>query len=433
MSLTLRALIGLTAGLITGIALSLSKSTSLLALIPLVEPIGTVWINALQMTVIPLVVSLLITSVGSSTDAAATGRVGLKALLLFLILLFAAATFAAMVTPPLLSLLTVDSATTASLQTNAGSSITERAKELPTFGQWLINLIPINPIKAASEGAMLPLIIFTLLFGFALTRIVIDLRQTILKFFRGMGEVMLIIVGWVLLFAPVGIFALVLPLAANMGLGAIGAFAYYIILVSALFIVVMLCLYPLTVFIGGMSPARFFRATLPAQAVAFSSQSSLASLPAMIDGAERRLGLPARVTSFVLPLAVAIFRLSGPIRMTVGALFIAHLYGIPLSAMQIATVAFTSVLMSIGGVGLPGGAGFFVIIPVFLAVGLPIEGVGILLALDTIPDMFQTVNNVTADMAVMTIVARFSKTSLPDADSSEYESAQNVVSKATVS
>ena len=421
MSLTLRALIGLTAGLITGIAISLSKSPSLLAIIPLVGPIGAVWVNALQMTVIPLVVSLLITSVGSSTDAAATGRVGLKALILFLILLFAAATFAALVTPPLLSGLTIDSATATSLQTNAGSTVTERAKDLPTFGQWLVNLIPVNPIKAATEGAILPLIIFTLLFGFALTRIAPDLRRTILSFFRGTGEVMLVIVRWVLWFAPVGIFALVLPLAAKMGLGAVGALAYYVVLACALYVVVMLCLYPLAVSLGGVSPARFFRATMPAQAVAFSSQSSLASLPAMIEGAERRLGLPTRITSFVLPLAVAVFRLSGPVRMTVGALFIAHLYGISLSATQVATVAFTSVLMSIGGVGLPGGAGFFVIIPVFLAVGLPVEGVGILLAVDTIPDMFQTVNNVTADMAVTTIVARFSKTSLPAADAHGYE------------
>ncbi len=420
MSLTLRALIGLTAGLITGIAISVLKNASLLAFISLVEPIGAVWVNALQMTVIPLVVSLLVTGVGSSTDAAATGRVGLKALILFLILLSAAATFAALVTPPLLSWLTIDSATVASLQTNAGGVVTERAKDIPTFGQWLVNLIPINPIKAATEGAMLPLIIFTLLFGFALTRIAPDLRLTILSFFRGTGEAMLVIVRWVLLFSPVGIFALVLPLAANMGFGAVGALAYYIVLASGLYVVVMLCLYPLAVSLGGVSPARFFRAAMPAQAVAFSSQSSLASLPAMIEGAERRLGIPTRITSFVLPLAVAVFRLSGPVRMTVGALFIAHLYGISLSATQVATVAFTSVLMSIGGVGLPGGAGFFVIIPVFLAVGLPVEGVGILLAVDTIPDMFQTVNNVTADMAVTTIVARSSKTSLLAADAHGY-------------
>lgn len=420
MSLTLRALIGLTAGLITGIAISVLKNPSLLAFIPLVEPIGAVWVNALQMTVVPLVVSLLVTGVGSSTDAAATGRVGLKALMLFLILLIAAATFAALVTPPLLSWLTIDSATVTSLQTNVGSAVTERAKDIPTFGKWLVNLIPINPIKAATEGAMLPLIIFSLLFGFALTRIAPDLRLTILSFFRGTGEAMLVIVRWVLLFAPVGIFALVLPLAANMGLGAVGALAYYIVLASALYVVVMLCLYLLAVSLGGVSPARFFRAAMPAQAVAFSSQSSLASLPAMIEGAERRLGIPTRITSFVLPLAVAVFRLSGPVRMTVGALFIAHLYGISLSATQVATVAFTSVLMSIGGVGLPGGAGFFVIIPVFLAVGLPVEGVGILLAVDTIPDMFQTVNNVTADMAVTTIVARSSKTSLLAADARGY-------------
>ena len=219
-----------------------------------------------------------------------------------------------------------------------------------------------------------------------------------------------------------------------MGLGAVGALAYYVVLASALSVVVMLCLYPLAISLGSVPLGRFFRATMPAQAVAFSSQSSLASLPAMIEGAEGRLGLPPRITSFVLPLAVAVFRLSGPVRMTVGALFIAHLYGIPLGAMQIATVALTSVLMSIGGVGLPGGAGFFAsFVPVFLAVGLPIEGVGILLAVDTIPDMCQTVNNVTADMAATTIVARFSNTPLPVVDSGGYEGEHNTVGDAMLS
>ena len=157
-------------------------------------------------------------------------------------------------------------------------------------------------------------------------------------------------------------------------------------------------------------------------------------LTTMLEGAEGRLGLPPRITSFVLPLAVSIFRLSTPVRMTVGALFIAHLYGIPLGAVQIATVAFTSVLVGIGGVGLPGGANFFAsFAPVFLAAGLPIEGVGILLAVDTIPDMCQTVNNVTADMAATTIVARFSKTPRLVVDSPGYEDEHNTVGEVMLS
>lgn len=412
MSLTVRALIGLTAGLLAGIAISLSNDPLLVDIVSRVEPLGAVWINALQMTVIPLVVSLLITGVGSSSDAAATGRVGLKALVLFLILLFAAAAFAALLTQPLLSWLTIDSGSTTSLQTYTSNAVTERAKDIPTPSQWLVSLIPVNPIRAASEGAMLSLIVFALLFGSALTRIKLDHRQTILSFFQGTAEAMLVIVRWVLWFAPVGIFALVLPLAAKMGVGAVGALAYYIALASAFYVVMTLCLYPLVVWVGSVQLGKFIRATAPAQAVAFSSQSSLASLPAMLEGVDKHLRLPAQITSFVLPLAVAVFRFSGPARMTVGALFIAHLYGIPLSTTQISTIALTSILMSIGGVGLPGGAGFFVIIPVFLSAGLPVEGVGILLAVDTIPDMFQTVNNVTADVAATTIVARFSKTSL---------------------
>ena len=413
MSLGLRVLIGLVAGLLAGIAVSVSQNPSLFNLVSVIEPAGSLWVNALQMTVIPLVLSLLITAVTSTADVGVIGRIGAKAMLLFLTLLFAGATFAALVTPPLLAGLTIAPLTVASLRANAEGGVIESAKQVPNLAQWVINLIPVNPIKAAADGAMLPLSVFALVFGFAITRISDELGQTLTRFFEGIAEAMLVIVRWVLLLAPVGVFALVLPVATRMGVGAVGALAYYVVLASALYIIVTLLLYAVAVLFGRAPLRQFVRASAPAQAIAFSTSSSLASLPAMVEGMEKRLGLPHQITGFVLPLAVSVFRMGGPIRMTVGALFIARLYGIELNAAQVATVAVTAVFMSLGSVGLPSGAGFFVIVPVFSAVGLPVEGVGILLAVDTIPDTFNTVNNVTADMAAATIIARHSTSTSP--------------------
>jgi Na+/H+-dicarboxylate symporter len=225
------------------------------------------------------------------------------------------------------------------------------------------------------------------------------------RFFQGVADAMLVIVRWILIVAPVGVFAVVLPLAARLGFAIVGALVYYVVLLSGLCVAFTFALYPLAKFFGHVRAWRFARASAPAQSVALGTQSSLASLPAMIEAAEVRLGLSPQVTGVVLPLAVSVFRFSTPIWLIVASFFVAKLYNIALSPTQIATVGLLSVLMSIGGIGLPSGASYFApITPVFLSVGLPLEAIAILFAVDTIPDMVETASNVTADMTATTIV-----------------------------
>jgi Na+/H+-dicarboxylate symporter len=150
---------------------------------------------------------------------------------------------------------------------------------------------------------------------------------------------------------------------------------------------------------------RFAKAVLPAQLIAFSSSSSIASLPALVEGAEQGLGLTSRITGFVLPVAVATFKLASPVSWTVGALFVAWFYGITLHLPQLATVAFAAVFLAFAAPGVPRGA-FLMLTPLFLAIGLPPEGIGILIAVDVIPDVFSTVLNVTGDLAAAAIVAK---------------------------
>jgi proton glutamate symport protein len=405
-SLTVRVLLGLLAGLALGIAASATGSGTLLGIARGLEPLGTLWINAIRMTVIPLVVSSLVAGVAGAPDSSAVGRLGWRALMIFFAVLGVAGLFSIVVAPVMLGGLQVDAAATEALRSSAGATdVAARSATLPTFRQWVVDLVPQNPIKAAADGAILPLIIFSLALGLAITRVTGETGLMILRFFQGVSAAMLVLVRWVLALAPVGVFALAVPLATKLGVAAAAAVLYYVGLVVGMCIVAIVAMYPLATILGRVSLGRFTRAVAPAQAVAFSSRSSLAALPAMIEGAERTLGLPPSITSFFLPLAASMYRVGGVIGQIVGVLFLARLYGIDLGTSQLITIAVTAVLTSFSVPGVPGGS-ILVMVPVLLAAQLPVEGVGILLGVDTIPDMFRTTTNVTGHMAAASILGR---------------------------
>ena len=208
----------------------------------------------------------------------------------------------------------------------------------------------------------------------------------------------------VIWFAPIGVFALVLPLTAHAGAALAGAIGFYILAYSAASLICIALLYPVVWLGAGIPMARFARAAWPPQLIAFSSSSSLASLPSLVEAAEIELRLPAKVTGFVLPLASAMFKIAGPVAWTIGALFIGWFYNIPLSVEQLALIAFAAVFLGFASPGIPRGA-FIMLTPLLLAVGLPAEGVGILIAVDAIPDTFSTVLNVTGNLSATALVA----------------------------
>jgi proton glutamate symport protein len=408
MSFTVRVLLGLLAGLAIGIVVSATKIPWMLQIPGIVEPIGQVFINAIRMAVIPLVVSSLIVGVASTGDARTIGRLGGRAFVWFLIVLFAAAVFAAALAFPLLNRLNIDPAVAASLRESAARSTETAASSLqqaPTLSRWVTELFPVNVFKAATDGAMLPLIVFSIAFGLALTRVLEDRRQVVLQILRGISDGMLTLVGWVLKFTPIGVFALAIPLAARMGLAAAGALIYYIVLLSAVSVLFIgLVLYPATALIARVPMMRFIRACAPSQAVALASRSSLAALPATLEGT-RELGLPEEIPNFVIPLSASMFRPGGAIAQVVAVLFVARLYGVALDPSQLATVIVTVVLTTLSIPGVPAGA-IIVMAPVLYAVNVPVEGIGVLLGVDTIPDMFRTAANVTGWLGVGSILAR---------------------------
>ena len=406
LSLSTRVLIALVAGLGFGLLLSRTGAATSERVIAYVEPIGTIFVNAIRMTVIPLVVSLVVVGIASA-DGTRVARMGTRALLIAFAFLCLSGAVGAVLAPIAFSRLTIDPVAIAALRARASGTLVGSTTQ-PTGGlaRWLTDLVPANPIRAAADGAMLPLIVFAVLFGLALLSIDAEHREPVVRLFRGVGEAMLRLVRWVLVLAPLGVFALSLPLVARVGAVAIGALAAYVALIAvATTVFALLVLYPAAVIFGHVPIESFARAVFPAQAVAFSSRTSLAALPALIEGAQRRLGMTAETAGFLLPLASALFRVGAAMGLTVGAVFIARLYGGDLTSTQVATAAATAVLTSFSIPGIPGGS-IIAMVPVLASVGLPAEGIGVLLGVDTIPDAFRTTANVTGQMAAAVIAER---------------------------
>lgn len=409
MSLTTRVLIALVAGIGGGVAIAASGSPAAARAAFAIEPLGTLWINAIRMTVIPLVVGSLIVGVTSAPDARAIGRVGRGAIVFFIVTLFIAAAYAALIAPLLIDRIPLDPAAIAAMRESAattGSTAAQNAANVPTFMRWLIDLVPANPVKAAADGALLPLIIFTLAFGLALLTLPAERRQPVVSFFQGLGDAALAVVRWVLQLAPLGVFALALPLATRMGASAAGALAAFVATVIGLTVsYCLVILYPIAVVGGGVRFGEFSRAIFAAQAVAFSSRSSLAALPAMIESARTRLGLPVEISGFFLPLAASTFRVAGAVAQPTAVLFIARLYGVELTATQLLTVVLTVVPTTFSVPGIPAGS-IIVMVPILIGAGLPAEGIGVLLGIDAITDMFRTAANVTGDMVGAVVLGK---------------------------
>jgi len=363
--------------------------------------IGTLWLRALQMTIIPLVASLLVLGLSQMVRAASAGRAARRFLALVFGVLVAGGIFTAVMLPLLLEIVPIPPSASGFLAEGGGD-----AQEVPGILDFLASLVAPNIVAAAAETAMLPLTIFFALFAVAVTRLPTDQGERLLGFFHALANAMLLIIGWVLWVAPAGVFALAFGVGMRSGSGAFAALAHYILVVSAMGGFVLVLAYVLAALLGGVSPWRFAKAALPAQAVAVSTQSSLASLPAMLDSASR-LGLRAATAEFVLPLAVAIFRATSPAMNMAVALYVAALAGIEITPVAAGAGILVALVISVGSVSLPGSISFVVSIgPIALAMGVPIEPLALLVAVEMLPDIMRTLANVTMNLAVTSAVDR---------------------------
>jgi len=402
MSLTLRIFLALLAGLAAGALLPADLGQPLL---PITDAIGNLWLQALQMTIIPLIAGLLFTGIATSVGQAGGGRMAGRALLAFFGLLVFSAGWSMLFVPLLLDAWPAPPDAAAAIVANsAGAAPVGEIKV--DIGKWLLSLVPANIFDSLGKGDMLPVVTFIAVFALAATRLDDGRRGQLVSLFDAVKDTMLVLVGWIFVVAPVGVFALATSVGIKAGLGAFGLLGHYIAVLVAVQVGLIILVYPLAVILGRVGPLAFARAALPAQAVAVSTQSSIASLPAIFDGAER-LGLPEATSRVVLPLAVSIFRITSPCANVAVVLYVGHLYGMDHSALAFLGALLAALVAAVSTGGLPGSITFLAAcVPIANAMGVPIAVLPILLAVELVPDIFRTLGNVTADLAVTAMLSR---------------------------
>lgn len=409
-SLTTWSLAGLVGGLLLGMFGHASHSPVLGKLGDAVKPVGDLWIAALLMTVLPLVITQVLAAITGGRGADSVAALGVRAGLLFVVLLAAAGMFTLLLAPSIIAQYRTDTASIASLHAaTPPPEVGARTAGTGSIAKWIDSLIPRNIFEAAVHGDILALLLFSVLFATAAARLPDEYRAPLAHTFQGVAQAMLLCVRWILRVTPAGVFALTYVLALKAGGEAAGMLTVYVVIVCGLILLFTLLLYPVTAVLGRTTMRTFARAVAPAQLVAVSTRSSVAALPALVEGGRRHMRLPDSSTSFVLPLSVSLFKVNRTISSLVKLFFLAHVYGVQLRPGAIATFLATEIILSFGTAGVPLGGMSLKALPAYFAAGVPVEGVVILEAVETIPDIFKTLLNVTGDMSVATLLSRSSR------------------------
>ncbi|GAB4114525.1 MAG: dicarboxylate/amino acid:cation symporter [Wenzhouxiangellaceae bacterium] len=397
LGLNSRILIGLGAGVLVGLILRAIAADWVD--VWLVEGgfqiAGQLFINGLQMLVVPLVLVSLITGVSALGDPSRLGRLGGKSILLYLLttgIAVSLALFAGLVVRP-----------GEGVELNTDTTFT--AEEAPSLTEVIIQLVPKNPISAMAEGNMLPIIVFALLIGIAITMAGSAGERT-RRFFDDFNVVIMKLVTIVMHFAPYGVFALIARMSYSLGGEVFANLAVYIALVLAMLLVQMLVTYPLLLLLfARLQPLQFLSKMRSAWLFAFSTASSNATIPVTMTTLEKRIGVHNSVASFTVPLGATINMDGTAIMQGIATAFIAQAYGVDLTLGQYLTVILMVIMASIGAAGVP-GVGIILLATVLKQVGLPVEGIAMILGVDRILDMARTAVNITGDAMVSTVVAK---------------------------
>ena len=361
----------------------------------LFHAIGAVFLASLKLLVVPLVFVSLVCGTAALDDVSKLGRVGGKTLGLYLL------TTAAAISLALLAAAFVQPGAGFDLPTN----LTYAGQEAPSLVETLISIFPTNPVRAMAEGNMLQIIVFSILLGLAMT-LAGEPGQNLLGFFRDLNSVIMRLVMMLMNLAPYGVFCLIAKVFAAQGFGAIVHLAEYFFVVLGVLLLHALVVYPVLLrSLAGLAPLTFYRKMRDPIALAFSTASSNATLPVTLENAELRLGASNSVASFTIPLGATINMDGTAIMQGVATVFIAQAYGIDIGMTGYLMVVLTATLASIGTAGVP-GVGLIMLAMVLRQVGLPVEGIGLVIGVDRLLDMVRTAVNVTGDSMVTCIVAQ---------------------------
>lgn len=415
MSDTKKILLGLILGVAVGLGLAgLPDNVYEIANTYVLSPVGTVFLNLIKMLVVPIVFFSIILGVMGLGDPKELGRVGTKSILFFLTTTAIAIVLAIGVAQIIKPGERGDFPTTG---LEYESTATEESSNIV---QTFVNMIPTNPIQAFAEGNMLQIIVFAAFIGFALIALG-DKAKTWRQFVKQGDRIMMYLIGLVMKLAPYGAFALIASAIGGIGFAAVQAMAWYMIAV-----VFTLALHSVLIYggavalLGKMNPVFFFKNFYEAMTFAFSTSSSNATLPVSMDIAQRKLGVPRSISSFVQPLGATVNMDGTAIMQGVATIFIAQVFSSELTIAQLATVVITAVLASIGTAGVP-GVGLVMLALVLQSVNLPVEGIALIIGVDRVLDMLRTSVNITGDAACAVVVSKLEEKHLPPVDEDAWD------------
>ncbi|HEX2207480.1 MAG TPA: dicarboxylate/amino acid:cation symporter [Longimicrobium sp.] len=416
MQLYTKIFLGLLLGVAAGVAASATGAADsswwAAGVLPFLDFVGRLFIRLITMIVVPLVVASLLTGVVALGDVRRLGRIGGKTLAYYLcttaVAITIGLTLATLVKPGSRISPASRDALAAEFAADAAGRV-QAAAEKPGTLEVLLGMVPDNPLRAASEGNLLPLIVFVLLFGAALSLVAAERRDAVLRFFQGVNDACMILIDWIMKLAPYAVFALITTVVGRFGADVLRSLAVYAgVVVLGLALHTFGTYGTLVALLARMNPLEFFRRIREAQLIAFSTSSSNATLPVTIETAEEELGVPRPVAAFVLPLGATINMDGTALYQGVATVFIAQVYGVELGLGALLTVVLTATLASIGAAGVP-SAGIVTLILVLQSVGLAGQaaaGIALILGVDRILDMLRTATNVTGDLSCSAFVAR---------------------------
>ena len=373
-----------------------------------IDPVGKLFIRLISMVVIPLVFASLLVGTASLDDIRKLGRIGIKTIAFYLCTTAVAVTIGLVLANTVKPGLGLSEQAQQKLKVSAQTKNVdiEQIKKPTSVSETLLNIIPKNPIKSFTEGRMLQIIFFAIMCGTALTLIPIDKSKPVTAFFIGLNEMIIQIVHLVMKIAPYGVFALIASVVSNFGLNILMLLIKFSLVVLVGLLIHTMITYPaaLKIFNRKISIGKFFRAIRPAQLIGFSSSSSSATLPVTMECVEENLGVSNEVASFVLPLGATINMDGTALYQGVAAVFIAQVYKMDLTVVDQLTIVLTATLASIGTAGVP-SVGIITMAMVLRSIGVPIEGIALIMGVERILDMSRTVVNVTGDACCAAVVS----------------------------
>ena len=385
---------GLVLGMATGL-LGAAGSEFFLAVALASAPLGAAFMSAIRMVVIPLVMAVIFTGVANLGDPKKLGRLGGTTLAFFWITVIPAV---------FIGMGTMWLGLTFAPEITAPAAVAREAPPLPGLVDFLVSLIPSNPFAAASEGALLPLIVFTALFGAAAGTLEEEARTRLVGFADAIGDALIKLVWWILWTAPLGIFGLSAPVTAQLGWGLVQSLAVFIVLVViGLGVYVGVVYLPLLRLVGGIGPLQFFKGTFGAASIAFSTTSTAAALPVTLEEAKGKLGVSETVADLVHPLGASMYRAGSALFQGAAIIFLAHLFEVPIPPAAIGGAVLATFLVSLTVAPVP-SSGVVTLAPALDTLGIPLSGLSILLGVDRIPDMFRSTVNLLGQITTSVVV-----------------------------